>query len=267
MTNISIRREPMLVQYITGLDEDQFDELCGRVEEVFASRPHKRGGPKETLPIYEQVAATLMLLRHNVTEETVAEIFGITQPAISKIIARIEPVLDEVCGFSQLSLEEAIANRQLVVDGTYVPTGNRSQTGKTNYSGKRKCQCLNIQIASDLDGTLLAVSTPVAGSRHDSKALELCGWKTILENADWIADTAYIGTNAITPIKRHAGTPRTETDKQFNHDISSIRAVVERCIAHLKNWKILKTGYRRQLKRLPDIIHLVTRLELYRLGW
>ncbi|SER52917.1 hypothetical protein SAMN05443377_11852, partial [Propionibacterium cyclohexanicum] len=25
--------------------------------------------------------------------------------------------------------------------------------------------------------------------------------------------------------------------------------------------------YRRQLKRLANIIHLVTRLELYRLGW
>ena len=39
--------------------------------------------------------------RHNVTEELVAEIFGITQSAMSKIKDRIEPVLDEATGFSE----------------------------------------------------------------------------------------------------------------------------------------------------------------------
>ncbi|PPI48050.1 hypothetical protein [Rathayibacter tritici] len=49
--------------------------------------------------------------------------------------------------------------------------------------------------------------------------------------------------------------------------MSSIRSAVERCIAHWKNWKILKTGYRGRLTELPNLIRTVTRLELYRLGW
>jgi hypothetical protein len=197
----------------------------------------------------------------------VAEIFGVSQPTISRIKDRIEPVINEICIFSDPGLGELARNRQILVDGTYVPTGNRSQAGKENYSGKRKCQCLNVQVASDLNGTLLAVSTPIAGSRHDVKALELCGWKTVLEDMDWIADTGYIGTNALTPIKKRAKTPRTENDMNISHTISSVRAAIERCIAHWKNWKIMRTGYRRQLKRLPEIIHLITCLELYRLGW
>jgi hypothetical protein len=43
-----------------------------------------------------------------------------------------------------------------------------------------------------------------------------------------------------------------------------MRAAVERAIAHLKNWKILKTGYRRNLADIPRILHTVTKMEIYR---
>ena len=35
---------------------------------------------------------------------------------------------------------------------------------------------------------------------------------------------------------------------------------------HLKNWKILATGYRGRLAELPNIIRIIT-LEYYRLDW
>ncbi|GDY34099.1 hypothetical protein GTS_57320 [Gandjariella thermophila] len=49
--------------------------------------------------------------------------------------------------------------------------------------------------------------------------------------------------------------------------ISSLRSAVERCIAHVKNWKILATGFRGRLAELPNVIRIVTTLEFYRLGW
>jgi hypothetical protein len=42
---------------------------------------------------------------------------------------------------------------------------------------------------------------------------------------------------------------------------------VEHAIAHLKDWKILATGYRARLAELPTIIRIITSLEYYRLGW
>jgi len=42
---------------------------------------------------------------------------------------------------------------------------------------------------------------------------------------------------------------------------------VERCIARLKNWKILATGYRGRLAELPNVIRIITKLEFYRLDW
>jgi hypothetical protein len=164
-------------------------------------------------------------------------------------------------------LAEAARGRTLVVDGTYIPTGNRKATGKTNYSGKRHRQCLSVQVACDLEGTLIATSEPVPGARHDAAAIKLTGWDSVLADANWIADSAYSATNAITPIRKHPRTELHETEKLSNKQLSQLRYVVERCISHLKNWKILATGYRRRLKQLPHTITLVTKLELYRLGW
>lgn len=202
----------------------------------------------------------------------VAELCEVSQPAISRIYRWITDLLTDVSLFIGISLQEAVTQGHLLlVDGTFVPTGNRPASGQAarNYSGKRRVQCLSIQVACTATGDLVAVSDPAPGARHDAKALELCGWDEVLTHieASWIADTAYIATTAITPIKKHVGRERTEWEKQFNRTIASLRAPVERCIAHLKNWKFLSKGYRGRLTKLPKIIHIVTQLELLRLGW
>ena len=149
------------------------------------------------------------------------------------------------------------------------PTGNHPTSGQAshnNYSGKRKLQCLNVQVASTNHGDLIAVSDPVPGSRHDSKAINLCGWQNLLDSsgATWIADTAYITTTAITPIKKLPNQSRTNHDKDFNTAITRIRVNIEHCIAQLKTWRILSHGYRGRLKELPGIIHLIAHLEVLR---
>lgn len=83
----------------------------------------------------------------------------------------------------------------------------------------------------------------------------------------WIADPGHQGTSAITLQKKLPGRELTLGQKESNRQISLIRSAVERAIAHLKNWKILATGYRARLKELPKVIRIVSRLEYYRLGW
>ena len=110
---------------------------------------------------------------------------------------------------SEPTMCDVADRRVLLVDGTFVPTGNRPGQGrdveKANYSGKHHVQCLNIQVACWTDGTLATVSEPVAGSRHDGAALRLAGWDQQLTDTTWIADTGYVGTNAITPRKKPRG--------------------------------------------------------------
>lgn len=78
------------------------------------------------------------------------------------------------------------------------------------------------------------------------------------------AETAYVKHARLTPRPRKKDVPRTEDDKEWNRKIASMRALVERTVAHLKQWKILSTGYRGRLTELPSVIHIITNLEFYR---
>jgi hypothetical protein len=77
-------------------------------------------------------------------------------------------------------------------------------------------------------------------------------------------DKGYQGTGITCPAKKQPGVQRSAADKAYNRSVSQIRAAVERAIAHLKNWKILKTGYRRALTDFPRVLRTVTKLEIYR---
>jgi hypothetical protein len=260
----------MRYQTTTGLDSDDMTELVARIHDVVQSRGIDLSGHR--LGLYRQVELTLVLLRQDMVQMCAADLFGISQPSVSRIWRRILPLLDEVLVTEGISLEEAVAQGEpVLIDGTFIPTGNRPASGKDTekdlYSGKHHVQCLSIQVAGTLHGDLIAASEPVPGRRHDSAALRLCGWDQILAGSTWIADTAYIGAGAITPIKKTPGRDRLEWEKKFNHDVSSLRSRIEHIIGHLKNWKILAKGYRGRLAELPIIIRIVTRLELYRIGW
>ncbi|MGQ0775495.1 MAG: transposase family protein [Pseudonocardiales bacterium] len=93
------------------------------------------------------------------------------------------------------------------------------------------------------------------------------GWEEVLKDTPVIADPAYQGTHAITPRKKPRGGELSLGDKANNKTISALRSAVERCIAHVENWKILATRYRGRLTELPNILRIITALEFYRLGW
>lgn len=252
----------------TGLTNEQITELVARVAQIVLPRERGEGGRPPALGLYRQVVMTLTLLRQNMAQTVVGDMFGISQPTVSRIYRRILPLLEQVtCLHSPGELAELAAGRIMLIDGTDVPTRRFSAGITENYSGKRHRHGLSVQVAATLDGTLLAVSDPVPGRRHDRWAITETGWETNLDDHCWIADPAYIGTAAITPARRPPGGELTEDRRETNAHVSALRSAVERAIAHLKNWKILATGYRARLAELPNVIRIVTRLEFYRLGW
>lgn len=260
----------MLYQSTTGLPHGDILEIAARIREVLISSG--RMLRRHVVGLYKQVIITLILLRQNATQALVADLFMISQPTVSRIYRRMIPLLGKVLQFTGISLAEAVRQEHLLlIDGTYIPTGNRPASGRerANYSGKHHVQCLSVQVACTHDGQLVAVSDPVPGSRHDAKAIDLCGWKEILdhEKVNWFADAAYIATTAITPIKKVRARKRLEWEREFNRTVAGFRAPVEHAIAHLKNWKVLAKGYRGRLDELPEVIAVVTKLELFRLGW
>ncbi|HET8660203.1 MAG TPA: transposase family protein [Micromonosporaceae bacterium] len=59
------------------------------------------------------------------------------------------------------------------------------------------------------------------------------------------------GTGIFTPYKKPPGGELTPVRRACNTALNRLRAAVERTIAHLKLWKVLKTGFRRSLDELP----------------
>jgi hypothetical protein len=216
--------------------------------------------------LYRAVVVTLVYVRQNLSQAAVGDLFGVSQPTVSRIYRAVLPLIGEALCVHVPDLREAIRGRIVLVDGTLVPTGNRAGH-KGNYSGKRHRSGLNLQVASDIDGGLLGVSEPQPGAMHDRKAFAECGWENAFKDTPTIADAAYQGTHAITPRKKPRRGRLSEGDKANNTTISTLRSAIERCIAHVKNWKKLATGYRGRLTEPPAVIRIITALEFYRLDW
>jgi transposase len=84
------------------------------------TKPHK-------LTLTKAQKATLLLyLRHNQTEETLAENFKVSQPTISRIITTVETAPLHVLTPAVPSIPQALLNvyGTVIVDGTIVPTYN-----------------------------------------------------------------------------------------------------------------------------------------------
>jgi DDE superfamily endonuclease/Helix-turn-helix of DDE superfamily endonuclease len=251
-------------QSTTGLPLDQIEELVGRIWQITQCRTEQAWPP--IMGLYRAVILTLVYVRQNLNQAAVGDLFGVSQPTVSRIYRAILPLIGEALCLHVPDLKDAIRGRLVLVDGTDVPTGNRAGH-EGNFSGKRHRAGLNIQVAADTGGGLLGVSTPMPGAMHDRKAFAECGWEDLMADVSVIADPGYQGTDAITPMKKPRGGELSVGNKENNRMISSIRSAVERCIAHLKNWKMLATGYRGRLAELPATLRVITALEFYRLGW
>jgi len=207
----------------TGLSQELIRELVARIAQVL---PPRRGRPP--LPgVYRSVLLTLIALRTNMPQTVLADLFGISQPTVSRVLRRFLPLIGQVLCPHTPPVPEVLRGRLALVDRTLVPTGNRAgQRG--NYSGRRRRQGLSIQVLSDTDGALLAVSTPCRGGIHDRTALAETGWETLLEGTPTPGDHAYRGTTVIVPTRRaHGGGEHSPTDRNANREHSALRGVAD----------------------------------------
>ena len=258
----------MRYESTTGLDHDQIQELVTRIHQVTAGKSGR--GRRPTLGLYRRVVLTLVLLRQNLAQTVAADLFGVSQPTVSRIYRAMLPLVEQVVCLHRPPLPDVLRGRVVLVDGTLVPVGNRRTDREThlgNLSGKSHKAGVIVQVLSDLNGCLLTVSEPQPGRTHDRAGFTLAGFDLLLADTPTIGDLGYQGTPVIRPRRKRPGHPEhTPTDQVWNHSIATLRIAVERAIAHWKNWKILATGYRGRLTELANLIRIVTTLEHYRLN-
>jgi hypothetical protein len=246
--------EPLRYQRTFGLNAEQLDELEARIEDILPEPWDKGVGRPKSLSLREAIMVTLVYKRQNITEEVIADFFGISQGTVSNIITEFTPLIAEATEEFRPDAEEAkemTRGRLALVDGTLWPCWSW-QGARELWAGKYQTTGHGSLIISDDSGNIIFVSDPAPGCDHDMKKLE-GAVKEILDLAgSVIADKGFQGSGYVTPAKKPTDRELYIREHEYNNQVSSIRAPIERAVAHLKTWKILFTDYRRPLSTFLD---------------
>jgi hypothetical protein len=237
---------------MSGLDSAQLDELEQMVRELLEEPWDKGEGRPRELTLREALIVTCGYLRQNIIEDVWAEIFGIAQSTISRYITFLTPFVEKATEEDRPVAEDAAETTRgsiALVDGTLWPCW--SWDGERElWSGKYKTTGHGSLIVVDLQGRITFVSEPVTGNQHDMAKLKGSAVEKILKKAGGVfGDKGFIGTDYITtPIRKPECRELLQWEHEWNNQVSSFRAPVERAVATLKTWWILFTDYRRPLK-------------------
>ena len=229
---------------ITGLDEEQMEELASRLE-TRIKWDQGKGRPRK-LTLRQALRAVVLYERQNITQEVIAWIYSVSQPYISDMIKLFEPHIETVLAEFVPDPADTLPGRVSCVDGTLLPCWSYEGHSEL-YSGKHHTTGHVVQVASDLAGDVRAISDPYPGSWHDVHAYAETGWAEHVGDDGGIGDKGYVGTGLATPKKKPRGGELSNRDKDCNKEINRLRSVVERAISHVKSWRIFHTDYRRPL--------------------
>jgi DDE superfamily endonuclease/Helix-turn-helix of DDE superfamily endonuclease len=215
--------------------------------------------------LFTSVVVALTYLRRNRVQAEIGEMFGVSQATISRAVTAVTPLLARALVDYVPVAEDLDPRTAYIVDGTLLPCwswhGHREL-----YSGKHRTTGMNVQVACTLAGRLAWISDPIDGHRHDTAALAASGVLDSLQASLWMGDKGYIGNDMVTPIRKPPGRNLLDWETEFNRQVNSLRAVIERVIAHLKNWRVLHTDYRRPLNTFKETITAVVALQFYKLA-
>lgn len=199
----------------------------------------KAAGYKHHCPpsvgLYDSITITMIYLAENLRQTTLATIFGVSQPTISRAITRTLSALDAVLP-APPDPYDLDPHRYYVLDGTLTRSWNWKDHHEL-FSGKHSTSGHNLQVLTDQAGDIYYISPPQPGSYHDMKALKLTGLLSVIPADHITADKGYVGSGCDVPFKKPPGKQLQDWHKRFNKQIQKIRYVVERSIAHLKTLK------------------------------
>jgi hypothetical protein len=204
-----------------------------------------------------------MYEKNNMTEEVLGELFGVSQPTISRAITKIEPVIADVLAEFVPEPDDAPAGIVVLIDGTLTPCWSWADAPELR-SGKHKTTGHNHQVGATLSGRLLFVTDPLPGKTHDARAFRENKLDQYRDRTNGMGDKGYLGTGLLTPFRKPPGGELLTWQKEFNATVNSLRAPVERAIANVKTWRILHTDYRRPLNTYETAFRAVRGLTFFR---
>ena len=242
----------------TRIPRREVVDLCETIHATSAGLP---AFGARVLGLHLCVRLTLTYLRHNLPQELLAEVYGVSQATASRVITACTPLIAQALQGSVPTVEDLDPTAQLIIDGTLLECWSWKNHPEP-YSGKHKSTGLNVQVACTLSGHPARVSDPRDGRTHDAEALRRSGLLDVpvtdlpdgAKPPLHIGDKGYIGLGMITPKRKPANLPLHPDDKTHNTTVNQVRYKIERVIANIKTWRVLHTGCRRPLDTFPTTI-------------
>ena len=261
--------EPLRYHRTFGLDAGQLDELEARIEDILPDPWDKGTGRPKSLSLREAIMVTLLYKRQNIIEEVIADLFGVSQGTVSEIITEFTVLIAQATEEFRPDADKAkqmTRGRLALVDGTLWPCWSWEHAPEM-WAGKYKTTGHGSLIIGDESGNIIFVSDPAPGCDHDMKKRE-GEVEEILDLAgSVIADKGFQGSGYVTPAKKPQDRELYTREHEYNNQVSSIRAPIERAVAHLKAWKILFTDYRRPLTTFLDSFRAAIGLYFFELSF
>ena len=252
---------------MTGLDQEQIDWLHAQVAALVVwDAP--TGRPR-VMPLYTALVMVLFGLRQNLATDVIGEVFGCGSSTVERYRDELEVLVDLVLTPLYEQIRAQAHRDAVLVDGLVVPVGERDGVAGL-FCDKKHLVGQNVQVVATLSGRVADVGDPCPGAMHDSRAFRESGiaqrWASHYgpDGPGMLGDKGYQGVGISTPYKKPPGRDLSDVRRAANTALNRLRAAVERAIAHLKSWKVLKTGFRRSLHEFPAVLRTVTKLEVFR---
>ena len=112
----SDERQAAAVNTTTSLDRDQILNLCELIHTSRSGNLPVAGS--RVLGLFRCIQVTLLTLRHNLTQELLADIHTVSQSTISRVVAVYTPLIAEALQARVPSTGDLDPDRQYIIDGT-----------------------------------------------------------------------------------------------------------------------------------------------------
>lgn len=283
-----LSKRPRVFQRMTGLTLEEFYDLLNKfqsswrlfVNREFLSKERKRafGGGRHTrlLSIEDKLLFILVYTRIYPLMFVQGLFFGFEDSRACEWIQRLLPLLDQACGYMHMkpkrgngrSLEEILLEFPelkefgITLDGVERakrrPKNQDKQ--KSEYSGKKKRHTRkNVIIIGSNSRRIRFLSKTRDGTVHDKRIIDeeelTCDDPRIRALADSGMLGLKIGSMKIVMPKKNSKLHKlTDSDKEQNCAISSIRIIVEHAIAGVKINRSVQDVYRNMTEGMDDML-------------
>lgn len=281
-----ILKSPRLCQAIFGSSREEIEKILPRFSQCLIAyryqvRPTRKrkvgGGRKGDLPSdLDKLLYILMFLKIYPTYDVLSILSNHQRSKCGDSVNFLLPVLEMTLDRELVlpkrkarSLEEVFQRcpelKDVFIDGTERRTQRPRNLKRRNklYSGKKKATTRKTIVLNDEKKKIIFMSTTKSGRRHDKKVTDKTGLiEAIPKDVTIWTDTGFIGiqrlhSNCVFPDKARKNFPLTETQKQNNRIISSLRVISEHAIGGMKRFKAASDTYRNRLPNMDDTMSRV----------